>query len=91
MPVADIILGHQERTDGSGYPRGLIGETIIFESRILAVAAVVEAMMSHRPYPIFFDGGPEKLPPDPQYRRGSGRIHHCGCINLGGCRLKRKR
>jgi PAS domain S-box-containing protein/putative nucleotidyltransferase with HDIG domain len=49
-PVTDIILQHHERLDGSGYPQGLKGEQIILEARILAVADVVEAMMSHRPY-----------------------------------------
>ena len=41
---------HHERMDGSGYPRGLSGDDIIIEARILAVADVVEAMASHRPY-----------------------------------------
>ena len=49
-PVAKIIRQHHERMDGSGYPHGLKGEEIILEARILAVADVVEAMMSHRPY-----------------------------------------
>jgi PAS domain S-box-containing protein/putative nucleotidyltransferase with HDIG domain len=49
-PLAEIILQHHERYDGSGYPKGLSGETIRVESRILAVADVVEAMSSHRPY-----------------------------------------
>jgi PAS domain S-box-containing protein/putative nucleotidyltransferase with HDIG domain len=49
-PVARIILEHHERMDGSGYPRGLKGEEILIETRILAVADVVEAMASHRPY-----------------------------------------
>jgi len=49
-PVAEIILQHHERLDGSGYPHGLKGEEILFEARILAVADVVEAMSSHRPY-----------------------------------------
>ncbi len=49
-PVADIILQHHERLDGSGYPRGLHGENILIEARIIAVADVVEAMASHRPY-----------------------------------------
>jgi GAF domain-containing protein len=49
-PVADMILQHHERLDGSGYPQGLKGEQIILEARILAVADVVEAMSSHRPY-----------------------------------------
>jgi PAS domain S-box-containing protein/putative nucleotidyltransferase with HDIG domain len=49
-PIADIILQHHERQDGSGYPHGLKGDQILLESRILAVADVVEAMSSHRPY-----------------------------------------
>jgi len=43
-------LQHHERIDGTGYPQGLKGEGIIIEARILAVADVVEAMSSHRPY-----------------------------------------
>jgi HD-GYP domain-containing protein (c-di-GMP phosphodiesterase class II) len=48
--VADIALQHHERMDGSGYPNGLKGEEILLAARILAVADVVEAMASHRPY-----------------------------------------
>jgi PAS domain S-box-containing protein/putative nucleotidyltransferase with HDIG domain len=48
--IATIVLQHHERMDGSGYPQGLSGEAILLESRILAVADVVEAMASHRPY-----------------------------------------
>ena len=49
-PVADIVLQHHERLDGSGYPQCLSGTGIRMEARILAVADVVEAMASHRPY-----------------------------------------
>lgn len=49
-PVADIVLQHHEKCDGSGYPEGLKGEQMLMESKILAVADVVEAMASHRPY-----------------------------------------
>jgi PAS domain S-box-containing protein/putative nucleotidyltransferase with HDIG domain len=49
-PIAQTILQHHERLDGSGYPKGLKGEDIILEARILAVSDVVEAMASHRPY-----------------------------------------
>ena len=49
-PVAEMVLQHHERLDGSGYPRGLKGEEISLEAKILAVADVVEAMSSHRPY-----------------------------------------
>ena len=49
-PVAEIVLQHHERIDGSGYPRGLKGDEILIESKIISVADVVEAMSSHRPY-----------------------------------------
>jgi PAS domain S-box-containing protein/putative nucleotidyltransferase with HDIG domain len=49
-PVGRIVLQHHERIDGSGYPEGLPSEDILLEARILAVADVVEAMASHRPY-----------------------------------------
>jgi len=49
-PVAEIVYQHHERMDGSGYPRGLKGDEILIETRILAVADVLEAMSSHRPY-----------------------------------------
>ena len=49
-PIADIVLQHHERMNGSGYPNGLKGDEILLEARILAVADVVEAISSHRPY-----------------------------------------
>jgi PAS domain S-box-containing protein/putative nucleotidyltransferase with HDIG domain len=49
-PVARIVLQHHERLDGSGYPQGLKDARIMPEAKILAVADVVEAMASHRPY-----------------------------------------
>jgi HD-GYP domain-containing protein (c-di-GMP phosphodiesterase class II) len=49
-PIADIVLQHHERMDGSGYPLGVAGEDILFEARIICVADVVETMASHRPY-----------------------------------------
>jgi PAS domain S-box-containing protein/putative nucleotidyltransferase with HDIG domain len=55
FPVAQIVAQHHERMDGSGYPAGLTGENILLEARILAVADVVEAMASHRPYRPAFD------------------------------------
>jgi PAS domain S-box-containing protein/putative nucleotidyltransferase with HDIG domain len=48
--VAEIVLQHHERLDGSGYPRALAGEAIHIAARIIAVADVVESMLSHRPY-----------------------------------------
>lgn len=49
-PIADLIVQHHERIDGSGYPHGLSGDEILVGARILAVADVVDAMSSHRPY-----------------------------------------
>ena len=49
-PVADVVLQHHERMNGSGYPKHLQGEAILLEARILAVADVVEAISSNRPY-----------------------------------------
>jgi putative nucleotidyltransferase with HDIG domain len=49
-PVADMILQHHERLDGSGYPNGLTRKDILLGAQIIAVADTVEAMSSHRPY-----------------------------------------
>lgn len=49
-PIAEAVRQHHERLDGSGYPQGLTGDAISPQGKILAVADVVEAMMSHRPY-----------------------------------------
>ncbi|MCJ7687104.1 MAG: response regulator [Desulfobacteraceae bacterium] len=49
-PLAQIVLQHHEKMDGSGYPQGLSDEKILLEARVLSVADVVEAMASHRPY-----------------------------------------
>ena len=49
-PVATMIAQHHERLDGSGYPKGLVGDEILLGTRIISVADVVEAMSSHRPY-----------------------------------------
>ncbi len=49
-PVATIILQHHERINGSGYPNGLTGEDLLIESKIIAVADTIDAMLSHRPY-----------------------------------------
>jgi response regulator RpfG family c-di-GMP phosphodiesterase len=49
-PIAQIVLQHHERMDGSGYPQGLEADQILLEARIIAVADVVESMMTHRPY-----------------------------------------
>ncbi|KAF0117913.1 MAG: response regulator receiver [bacterium] len=49
-PIAQIVLQHHERIDGSGYPFGLLGKDILIEAKVLAVGDVVEAIASHRPY-----------------------------------------
>jgi PAS domain S-box-containing protein len=49
-PIADAVLQHHERMDGSGYPQGLSGDEIVIEARIMAVADTIEAMSAHRPY-----------------------------------------
>ncbi|MDD5645205.1 MAG: PAS domain S-box protein [bacterium] len=62
-PVADIVLQHHERLDGSGYPFGIKGDEILLESKIVAVADVVEAMSSPRPYrpSIGFEGALQEI------------------------------
>jgi PAS domain S-box-containing protein len=49
-PVAEIVLHHHERLDGSGYPHGLAGEAVSLGARIVGIADVIDAMSSHRPY-----------------------------------------
>lgn len=49
-PIAQTVLQHHERLDGSGYPQGLTAPDILLEAKILSVADVIEAMISHRPY-----------------------------------------
>ena len=49
-PLAQIVYQHHERMNGTGYPRKLKGDEILMEARVMAVADVVEAMASHRPY-----------------------------------------
>jgi len=49
-PIAEIVFQHHEKINGSGYPRGLKGDEILLEAKIICVADVVEAMSSHRPY-----------------------------------------
>ncbi|MBC7194674.1 MAG: HD domain-containing protein [Caldisericia bacterium] len=50
LPIAEIIYQHHERIDGSGYPRGLKGDEIMIEAKIIAVLEVFHAMISHKPY-----------------------------------------
>ena len=49
-PIAEFVLQHHERMDGSGYPSGLSGNDILIEAKILSVADVVDAIVPHRPY-----------------------------------------
>jgi HD-GYP domain-containing protein (c-di-GMP phosphodiesterase class II) len=49
-PIADIVLQHHECFDGSGFPRGIKGEDILIEARILAVAVAIEDLTSHRTF-----------------------------------------
>jgi PAS domain S-box-containing protein/putative nucleotidyltransferase with HDIG domain len=49
-PIAEMVLQHHERMDATGYPRGLSGDEILTAARVIAVADVIEAMASHRPY-----------------------------------------
>ena len=49
-PIAEMVLQHHERLNGSGYPQGLVAQEILLEARIIGVSDVVEAMSSHRPY-----------------------------------------
>lgn len=62
-PVAQIVLQHHERINGSGYPQGLSGKNILIETKILAVADVIEAISSHRPYrpPLGIDKALEEI------------------------------
>jgi putative nucleotidyltransferase with HDIG domain len=71
-PIADIVLQHHERMDGTGYPNGLSGDEILLAARILMVADVIEAMAAHRPYRpalgleaamVEITGHPEKFDP----------------------------
>lgn len=81
-PVADMILQHHERLDGSGYPNGLKGAEILLEARVIAVADVLEAMASHRPY----RPGLGQEPALAEIRRGAGGIYDAdvaaACLRL---------
>lgn len=76
-PIAEIILQHHEKLDGSGYPQGLSGNAILLEARILSVADVVEAMSSHRPYrPSLGTEAALK-----EIRNGSGKSYDTDVVN----------
>ncbi len=86
-PMADIVLQHHERIDGSGYPQGLKGNEIIPEAKILAVADVVEAMISHRPYRPAL--GIEKAVEE--IRRGRGKLYDLRAVNACIKVIRRKK
>lgn len=81
-PVADMILQHHERLDGSGYPHGLKGDQILLEAQIISVADIVEATASHRPYRPA-RGLEHALS---QIRAGAGQFYHAevasACLRL---------
>ena len=81
-PVAEVARQHHECIDGSGYPRGLKGDEIVLEARILAVADVVEAMSSHRPYRA--GAGIEKALAEVEQGRGTSYDAHVvdACLRL---------
>jgi PAS domain S-box-containing protein len=76
-PIAEIILQHHERLDGSGYPAGLRGDAICLEARIVAVADVLEAITAHRPYrpALGLDVGLDEL------RRGRGTLYEASIVD----------
>ncbi|MDI6632224.1 MAG: PAS domain-containing protein, partial [Thermoanaerobacteraceae bacterium] len=77
-PIAQMVLQHHERINGSGYPSCLKGEEILLESRILGVADVVEAMASHRPYRPAFSIE-EALQ---EVSRNSGTLYDAGIVDI---------
>ena len=86
-PVAQIALQHHERVNGSGYPQGLKGEAILLEARIMAVADVVEAMSSHRPYRAGL-GIETALA---EIERGRGTLYDANAANACLCLFRERR
>jgi putative nucleotidyltransferase with HDIG domain len=78
-PIADIVWQHHECLDGSGYPRGLRGDEILLESRILTVADIVESMSSARPYraPLGVDVALEEITSQSGIRYDSAVVGAC--------------
>jgi len=85
-PIARMVREHHERMDGSGYPNGLIGDDILMESRILAVADVVEAMATHRPYrpALGLDSALEEI------NKNKGRLYDAGAVDACLCLFHKK-
>jgi putative nucleotidyltransferase with HDIG domain len=77
-PLADIILQHHERLDGSGYPHGLKGDEIMLEASLIAVADVFETIASHRPYrpSLGLDKAVEEI------ERNQGRLYHPEAVKI---------
>jgi len=78
-PIADVVLQHHERLDGSGYPNGLRADEICQEARIIAVADVFDAIISHRPY----RPGRSLQEALDELRRGRGRIYDAEVVDAG--------
>lgn len=78
-PIAQMVSQHHERLDGSGYPRGLQGDEICLEAKIIAVADVFDAIVSHRPYR---PGLPLALALE-ELRTGRGRIYDAQVVDAG--------
>lgn len=76
-PIADIVHQHHERINGTGYPLGLRGEEILLEARVIAVADVVEAMLSSRPHRPAF-GVDEALE---EIAAGRGALYDAGAVD----------
>ncbi len=76
-PISNIVYQHHERMDGSGYPLGLKGDDIVIEARIVAVADVVEAIVSHRPYRpgLGVEAALDEI------ERGSGKLYDSDVVN----------
>ncbi|MHB0867162.1 MAG: HD-GYP domain-containing protein [Thermoleophilia bacterium] len=88
--IAQIVFQHHERLDGSGYPQGLSGEDIGVESRIMAVADVVEAMNSHRPYrpALGIEKALEEIVSKKDVAFDAGAVDACARIVKTGYRFK---
>lgn len=78
-PIADMVQQHHERLDGSGYPQGLTGNEICLEAKIIAVADVFDAIVSHRPYRPgrSFEDAVREL------RRGAGTLYDAEAVEAG--------
>jgi len=78
-PIARMALEHHERIDGSGYPHGLTGEKVLLESKVLAIADVVEAIASHRPYrpALGIDAALAEITKDKAHLYDSGVVDAC--------------